>query len=70
MTDTEERLRAMVERRDDRIRELEADVRRLTTERDAAEFRVRNELEPMVAQRDRAYDDWATSPEREATSHD
>lgn len=48
----------------DRIATLEVENRLLRDQRDDAETRIRRELEPRIKADQRAYDRWATSPER------
>ncbi len=59
-----ERLKEQVTKCKERIAELEEENRKLRDERDHAEFRIRNELEPMIKEKRRAYDAYITDPER------
>lgn len=64
MSDIESRLRYRIDSLEIRIAELERENSKLRDERDSAEYRVRNELEPRLRQAAKDYDSWATSPER------
>ncbi len=44
--------------------ELESKLSKARDELYSAEFKIRNELEPRIASKRRAYDNWATDPER------
>ena len=47
-----------------RVRELEAENRKLRDDLCTADYRIRHELEPNIQARHRAYDAWAIDPER------
>ena len=47
-----------------KIEELESKNKELYEEREHYRFRVQNELEPMIASRNQAYDNYVTDPER------
>ena len=49
------------EREIDRLKE---ENRRIDIDRDHQKFRVENELEPMIKEKNRAYDRWVSDPER------
>ena len=50
--------------------ELNDRYKKLDQTNDHNEFRIRNELEPMIASKNRAYDAWATDPERGSSNFD
>ena len=54
----------LIRRLKERIEKLEEENSKLRDDRDHAEFRVRNELEPLLAEKRRAYDAYITNPER------
>jgi len=65
MSDTEDNLRHMVERLQNKNERLEGEVQILRDSLGSAEFRINQELEPRIKAEGCAYDVWATSPERE-----
>lgn len=46
------------------IESLKEENRKIDIDRDHQKFRVENELEPMIRQKERSYDLWVSSPER------
>ena len=56
-----------LERQYDKLRD---DYNALYETNSSNEFRIRNELEPMIASKNRAYDRWATDPERGSSNFD
>jgi len=63
MSDTQE-LRRIIARLRERNEQLEAQLNQVRADRDAADFRVRHELEPRISSENRNYDHWVTSPDR------
>ena len=59
MSDTQE-LRHIIARLRERNEQLEAELNRVRADRDAADFRVRQELEPRINAENRSYDRWVT----------
>ncbi len=60
----EEEWRRRAIRLSGRVQGLERDLAQAETKLSAAEFRIREELEPRIQAEGRRYDSWATSPER------
>jgi hypothetical protein len=60
----EEDMRDLIRRLQYKCDQLERTNLSLYTRLDAAESRIRNDLEPRIAVEERGYDQWATSPER------
>lgn len=46
------------------IESLKEENRRIDIDRDHQKFRVETELEPMIRQKEKAYDLWVSNPER------
>jgi hypothetical protein len=55
--------RDLVRRLKERCIDLEQKNQSLYAQLQAAESRIRNDLEPRIAAEERGYDQWATSPE-------
>lgn len=49
-----------------RVADLEQENAWLRSQNEHAETRIACELEPLIVERNRRYDDWATTPERGA----